>query len=179
MHELGYVEGRNLTLVARFAEGNVDRLASLAQELVHINPDVLFVATTVGTQAAKAATAAIPIVFVGVGDPVGVGLVPNLARPGGNITGITTMTVELTGKRLELLKEMVPTASRIAVLVNPDVPIAATQIRNAEAAARTLGVKLHPVLKVRAASDLESAFEAAARSGASAMLRMVADHVIQ
>ncbi len=173
MLELGYVEGRNLMLVARFAEGKFDRFPSLAQELVRLNPDVLFVATVVGTRAARAATATIPIVFVRVGDPVGVGLVPNLARPGGNITGITNMAVELTGKRLELLKEMVPTASRIAVLVNPDAPIAAMQIRNAQAAARTLGVQLHPVLTVRDAGDLEGAFEAAVRSGASAALRMV------
>lgn len=127
MHKLGYVEGQNLMLVARFAEGKFDRFPSLARELVHLNSDVLFVATSVGTRAAKAATATIPIVFVEVGDPVGVGLVPNLARPGGNITGITDMMVELTGKRLELLKEMVPTASRIAVLVNPDAPIAAAR----------------------------------------------------
>ena len=173
MHKLGYVEGQNLMLVTRFAEGKFDRFPSLAQELVHLNPDVLFVATSVGARAAKAATATIPIVFVEVGDPVGVGLVPNLARPGGNITGITDMMVELTGKRLELLKEMVPTASRIAVLVNPDAPIAAAQIRNAEAAARTLGVQLHPVLTVRDAGTLRGSFEAAVRSGASAALRLV------
>lgn len=173
LHKLGYVEGQHVTLVARFAEGKVDRFPSLARELVHLNPDVLFVATSVGTRAAKAATATIPIVFVEVGDPVGVGLVSNLARPGGNITGITDMMVELTGKRLELLKEMVPAASRIAVLVNPDAPIAAAQIRNAEAAARTLGVQLHPVLTVRDAGTLRGSFEAAVRAGASAALRMV------
>jgi putative ABC transport system substrate-binding protein len=127
----------------------------------------------VGVRAAKAATTTIPIVFVGVGDPVGQGLVPNLARPAGNITGITNMTAELTGKRLELLKEIVPTASRIAVFVNPDAPIALLQIRNAESAARISGVQLHPVLTVRNSTDLESAFEAVVRSGASAVLRMV------
>jgi ABC-type uncharacterized transport system substrate-binding protein len=173
MHKLGYVEGRNLTLVVRLAQGKFDRFPSLAQELVRLNPDVLFVATIVGTRAAKAATATIPIVFVQVADPVGAGLVSTLARPGANITGITNIAVELTGKRLELLKEMVPTASRIAVLVNPDAPIAVIQIRNAEAAARALGVKLQPVLTVRDARDLEGAFEAAVRSGASAALRMV------
>ena len=173
MHKLGYVEGQNLMLVVRFAEGKFDRFPSLAQELVHLNPDVLFVATSVGARAAKSATATIPIVFVEVGDPVGVGLVPNLARPGGNITGITDMMVELTGKRLELLKEMVPTASRIAVLVNPDAPTAAAQIRNANAAARTLRVQLHPVLTVRDAGSLRESFEAAVRSGASAALRMI------
>ncbi|MBM2844103.1 MAG: transporter substrate binding protein [Anaerolineales bacterium] len=173
MHELGYVEGRNLVLEARFAEGNLDRLPSLAQELIRLNPDVLFVATTPGALAAKAATATTPIVFVAVADPVGVGLVPNLARPGGNITGITHIVAELTGKRLELLKEVVPTASRIAILVNPDDPNAPSQMRNADAAARSLRVQLHPVLTVRGAGELEGAFEAAVRSGAAAALRMV------
>jgi putative ABC transport system substrate-binding protein len=127
---------------------------------VPFNPDVIFVATTPGSLAAKGATATIPIVFVAVADPVSVGLVSNLARPGGNITGITHLVAELTGKRLELLKEIVPSASRIAVLVNPDDPNATVQRQNAEAAARTLGIQLHPVLPVRGAGDLERAFEA-------------------
>jgi putative ABC transport system substrate-binding protein len=151
----------------------LDRFPSLAQELVDLKPDVLFVVTTVATRAAQAATATIPIVFIGVGDPVGVGLVPNLARPGRNITGITNIAVELTGKRLELLKEIVPAASRIAVLVNPDAPIAAIQLRDAETAARKLGVHLHPMLTIRNAGNLEGAFETAVRSGAAAALRMV------
>ena len=108
-----------------------------------------------------------------VADPVGNGLVPSLARPSGNITGITHIVAELTGKRLELLKEIVPSASRIAVLVNSDDPNATVQIQNAEAAARTLGVKLQPVLTVRGAGDLKRAFEAISRSGAAAALRMV------
>jgi putative ABC transport system substrate-binding protein len=145
----------------------------LAQELVRLNPDVMFVSTTPGSLAAKAATATIPIVFVAVADPVGNGLVPSLARPSGNITGITHIVAELTGKRLELLKEIVPSASRIAVLVNPDDPNATVQIQNAEAAARTLGVQLQPVLTVRGAGDLQRAFEAISRSGAAAALRMV------
>jgi len=173
LRDLGYVDGKNLAIEYRWAEGKLERLLSLAQELIRLNLDVLFVATTPGSLAAKAATTTIPIVFVAVADPVGVGLVPNLARPGGNITGITHIVAELTGKRLELLKEIVPSASRIAVLVNPDDPNAPFQIRNAEAAARTLSVQLHPVLTVRSASDLERAFEAAARSGAAAALRMV------
>jgi putative ABC transport system substrate-binding protein len=173
LRDLGYVDGKNLAIEYRWAEGKLERLPSLAQELIRLNLDVLFVATTPGSLAAKAATATIPIVFVAVADPVGVGLVPNLARPGGNITGITHIVAELTGKRLELLKEIVPSASRIAVLVNPDDPNAPFQIRNAEAAARTLRIQLDPVLTVRSASDLERAFEAAARSGAAAALRMV------
>lgn len=145
----------------------------LAAELVRLNPDVVFVSTTPGSLAAKAATATIPIVFVAVADPVDAGLVRNLARPGGNVTGITHIVAELTGKRLELLKEIVPSASPIAVLVNPDDPNATVQIQNAEVAARTLGVQLQPVLPLRDAADLERAFEAIARSGAAAALRMV------
>ena len=173
MRELGYVEGRNLVLEPRFADGKFERLPMLAQELVRLTPDVIFVSTTPGSLAAKAATATIPIVFVAVADPVGAGLVPNLARPGGNVTGITHIVAELTGKRLELLKEIVPSASRIAVLVNPDDPNATVQMQNAEAAARTLGVQLQPVLPVRGAGDLEHAFEAISRAGAPAALRMV------
>jgi putative ABC transport system substrate-binding protein len=173
MRDLGYVEGRNLIVESRFAEGKLERLPSLAQELVRLKPDVLLAVTTPGSLAAKAATATIPIVFVAVADPVGVGLVTNLARPGRNITGVTHIVAELTGKRLELLTEIVPTASRIAVIVNPDDPNAPGQIRNAEAAARTLKVQLQPVLNVRGASDLEGAFEAAVRSHAGAVLRMV------
>ena len=173
MRELGYVEGRNLVFEPRFADGKFERLPMLARELAQLNPDVLFVSTTPGSLAAKSATATIPIVFVAVADPVGAGLVPNLARPGGNVTGITHMVAELTGKRLELLKELVPSASRIAVIVNPDDPNATVQIQNAQAAARTLRVQLAPVLPVRGASDLEPAFEAIGRSGAAAALRMV------
>lgn len=173
MRELGYVEGRNLVLESRFADGKLERLPMLAQEMVRLNPDVVFVSTTPGSLAAKAATATIPIVFVAVADPLGAGLIPNLARPGGNVTGITHIVAELTGKRLELLKEIVPSASRIAVLVNPEDPNARAQIQNAEAAARSLGVQLQPILAVRDASDLERAFEAISRSGAAAALRMV------
>ena len=173
MRELGYVEGRNLVLESRFADGHFDRLPGLARELIQLNPDVLFVSTTPGSLAAKAATATVPIVFVAVADPVGAGLVSNVARPGGNVTGITHLVAELTGKRLELLKEIVPFASRIAALVNPDDPNATVQIRNAEAAARSLGVQLQPVVTVRGAGDLEPAFDTIARSGAAAALRMV------
>jgi putative tryptophan/tyrosine transport system substrate-binding protein len=108
-----------------------------------------------------------------VADPVGVGIVQSLARPGGNITGVTNIVAELAGKRLELLKEIVPTASRIAVLVNPDNPNAAPQMRSAEEGARSLRVELGPVLAVRNAGDLEGAFEAAVRARAAGALRMI------
>ena len=173
LQDLGYIEGRDLVLYSRFADGKLDRFSSLAKELVDLNPDVLFVVTTAATRAAQAATATIPIVFIGVGDPVGTGLVPSLARPGGNTTGITNIAVELTGKRLELLKEIVPAASRIAVLVNPDAPIAAMQLRDAKSAAQKLGVQIGPVLSIRNAENLNGAFENAVRSGATAALRLV------
>jgi putative ABC transport system substrate-binding protein len=173
LSELGYVEGRNLVLEVRSAEGKLDRFSSLARELVRLTPDVLMVATIVGAQAARSATTTIPIVFVRVGDPVGAGLVPDLAHPAGNITGITNIMAELTGKRLELLKEMVPTASRVAIFVNPDAPIGPLQIRGAETAAKVLGIQLLPVLAMRGTADLRSAFEGAVGSGASAVLRLV------
>jgi putative tryptophan/tyrosine transport system substrate-binding protein len=173
MQERGYVERRNLVLEARFADGKFEQLPSLARELIAQKPDLLFVSTTPASLAAKAATATVPIVFVGVADPLGVGLVQNLARPGANITGITNIVAELTGKRLALLKEIVPRASRIALLINPDDPNASIQIRSARDAAQTLGIQLDPVLNVRRATDLEPAFAAAVRAGASAALRMV------
>ncbi len=173
MGDLGYREGQNFVLTARYAEGRFDRLPSLAQELLALNPEVLFVATTPGSLAAKAATTTVPIVIAGVADPVGVGIVQTLAKPGGNITGITNIVAELTGKRLALLKQIVPNASKVAVLINPDDPNASIQMRNAVAAARDLAVELQPVLHIRSAGDLESVFDAAAAAGADAGLRMV------
>ncbi|MGE5848522.1 MAG: ABC transporter substrate-binding protein [Candidatus Methylomirabilota bacterium] len=173
MRALGYVEGQNWILDARYAEGKAERLSSLVQEVIHRKPDVLLVSTTPGIVAAKAATSTIPIVMVLVSDPVGTGVVPSLARPGGNITGLTTIVAELAGKRLEILKEIVPTASRIAVLVNPDNPGALPQMQSAEAAARKLGVDLRPVLEVRSPGDLERAFGAAVRARAHGALRMI------
>ena len=173
MRGLGYVEGRNWVLDERYAEGKVERLAPLAQELIHLHPDVLLVATTPGNVAAKAATSTIPIVMVLVADPVGAGIVSSLARPGGNITGVTNIVAELAGKRLEVLKEIVPTASRVAVIVNPDNPNAPPQMRSAEVAARTLGIRLGPVLAVRSPSDLDKAFEAAVHAHADGALRMI------
>jgi putative ABC transport system substrate-binding protein len=171
MRGRGYVEGQQFVLEARFAAGAFERLPALAREIVALNPDLIFVSTTPASLAAKAATMTVPIVFVGVADPVGVGLVPSIPRPGGNVTGITNIVAELTGKRLELLKELLPRVSRVAVMVNPDDPNAAIQLRHAQSAARALGVELRPVVHVRAAADIEPAFEAAVRAGAG--LRMV------
>src|SRR6185436_3018801 len=120
MRELGYVEGQNLVVEHRYADGKFERLPTLAQELLAWNPDALFVSTTPAGLAAKAATSTVPIVIVSVADPQGVGLIADLSRPGGNITGVTNIGAELTGKRLEILKEIVPAASRVAVIINPN-----------------------------------------------------------
>ena len=173
MRVLGHSGDKAFAFEERYAEGKVDRLKALARELVDHQPDVLLVSTTPASLEAKAATSTLPIVIVLVADPVGAGIVQSLARPGGNITGITNIVAELAGKRLELLKQMVPGASRIAVLVNPDSQNAPLQMHHAEAAARTLGVELRPVLHVRSAADLEPAFQAAARARAVAAIRMI------
>lgn len=173
MQKLGYVEGQNFLLDSRFAEGKFERLPSLVQELVSLNPHVLLVSTTPANLAAKATVTTIPIVMVAVADPVGVGLVVSLVRPGGNITGITNIVADLAGKRLEILKEIVPNASRVAVLVNRAIATAPLQIRNADAAARALGIQPQPALEVRDAKDIAGAFEAAVRARARAAIRMV------
>ena len=173
MRALGYVEGQNWVLDERYAGANMERLASLAQTLIQRKPDVLLVSTTPGNVAAKAATSTIPIVMVLVADPVGAGIVPSLAHPGGNITGITNIQAELAAKRLEILKEIVPIATRIAVIVNPDNPNAPPQMRSAEVAARKLGIGLGPVLEMRTPGDLEKAFEGAVRARADGAIRMI------
>jgi putative ABC transport system substrate-binding protein len=172
MRELGYREGRTLAVESRFADDKFELLPALARELIDLRPDLLVVSTTPASLAAKAATATVPLVFVSVADPVGVGLVPNVARPGGNLTGVTHMAAELTGKRLALLKEIVPGAARVGVLVNPDDPNATPQIRHAEVGARSLKIQLD-VFSVRSAGDLERAFDAAVAAGDGALLRMV------
>jgi putative ABC transport system substrate-binding protein len=173
MRALGYIEGQNWVLDERYAGANMERLASLAQTLIQRKPDVLLVSTTPGNVAAKAATSTIPIVMVLVADPVGAGIVPSLAHPGGNITGITNIQAELAAKRLEILKEIVPIAKRIAVIVNPDNPNAPPQMRSAEVAARKLGIVLGPVLEMRTPDDLEKAFEGAVRARADGAIRMI------
>lgn len=173
MRELGHVEGKHYELLQRYSEGKVGRLAALAQELIAQKPDVLLASTTPASLAAKAATRSVPIVAVLVADPVGVGLIQSLARPGGNVTGITNIVAELAGKRLELLKEMIPAAKRVAVLLNPESPNAPLQLRIAEAAARSLHIDLRPILEVRQAADLERAFQAAAQAHVDAAIRMI------
>src|SRR6266498_1513211 len=135
LHELGYVEGKNFVFEYRWGEGNIDRLPVLAAELVRLKVDVIFANSTPPAMAAKGATTTIPIVVAGLSDPVATGLVSSLARPGGNITGITVMNEELSGKRLELLKETSPKVSRVAVLWNSSNPGAALNFKQTQAVA--------------------------------------------
>jgi len=169
MKALGYVEGTSVVYEYRSAEGRLDRLPELAAELAQLPVKIMVVANTPGILAAKKATSAIPIVMVAVGDPVRVGLVSNLARPGGNITGFTNLTGQITAKRLQFLKELLPTATRIGVIGNPGDPNALVQIQDAETAARELKVQLR-VFTVQEAAQLEPAFEAARSWRAQALI---------
>jgi len=171
LRELGWQEGRNLVIEYRSAEGNFERLAALAAELVDLKVPVLVAANTPGTRAAMKATKTIPIIMVAVGDPVATGFVTNLARPDGNVTGVTNIARELTRKRLELLKEMVPAARRNAVIMNPDDPIVPPQVKEVRAASQMLGLDLQFV-EVRKVSDLEPAFAIMLRGQADAVLRL-------
>ena len=173
MAELGYIEETTIVYDRRHAEGHFAHLPDLARELISHSPDALLVATTPAAVAAKAATSFIPIVIVAVADPLGAGLVQSLAHPGGNITGITNITAELAGKRLEIIKEIVPAARRVAVFINPDDPNAPLQMRYAETAARALGIQLQPIADIRDATDIERAFNKALQAGAMAAIRMV------
>jgi putative ABC transport system substrate-binding protein len=169
LREHGYIEEQNLTLEPQYAEGNVERLAGLAAELVRSKVDVIVAGSTPGIIAAKKATKVIPIVMVTTGDPVASGLVASLARPGGNITGPTALGQGLSGKRLEVLKEAVPKISRVAVFSNPTNQDSALSLKGMEAAARALGVQLR-VHEVPDPSEFDKAFEAAIREGAKALM---------
>ena len=169
LREHGYVGEQNLTLELRYAEGKVERFAGLAAELVRSKVDVIVAGSTPGVIAAKNTTGAIPIVMVTTGDPVASGLVASLARPGGNITGVTALGQELSGKRLEVLKEAIPKVSRVAVLSNPTNPDSELSLKGMEAAARALGVQLQ-LQEVRDPTEFEKAFEAITRQGARALM---------
>ncbi|MBI3458378.1 MAG: ABC transporter substrate-binding protein [Candidatus Rokubacteria bacterium] len=170
LRERGWVEGHNLVIEFRWAEGKLDRLPALASELVALKVDLLWASSDPGALAAKHATATIPIVMVGVSDPVAAGLVPSLARPGGNLTGLTwDPGPDVIGKELELLKEAVPAASRVAVLWDPDFPGTAPYWTALRTAASRLGVQLQSV-ETRRAADLDAAFGAILRQGARAVL---------
>ena len=171
MRALGYVEGQNLVMEYRAAEGQYERLPALAAELVRLPVDVLLAAITPAALAARDATTTIPIVMAGVGDPVGSGLVASLARPGGNVTGLTSLQSELIGKELEFLKAVLPTVSRVAVLWNPANQAAVLAMPGAEAAAQRLGVQLHFV-EARGPEALDRAFAAMTQAHAEALLVM-------
>jgi putative ABC transport system substrate-binding protein len=169
LSEIGYVEGRNVTIEFRWAEGQYNKLPALVANLVRRPVSVIAATTVPAVPAAKAATTTIPIVFVAGGDPVQQGLVASLNRPGGNLTGVTTMFVELGPKRLQLLRELVPTATSIAALVNPTGPIAETLSRDLRDAAGALGLRLD-VLHASSERDFDAAFATVAQLRAGALL---------
>jgi putative ABC transport system substrate-binding protein len=171
LRDLGYVEGRNVVIEYRYAEGNVERLPALAAELVALKVDVIVASGTLAALAAKQATSNFPIVFSPAGDPVGSGLVSSLARPGGNVTGLSAFAPELVGKRLELLKQAVPGVNRVAVLWQPGAfgeRVEMDTLKRAEIAARGLGVPLQFV-EARGPADFDRAFSDMTRARAGAL----------
>jgi len=171
LRDLGWIEGKNISIEYRYAEGRGDRLPDLAADLVRLKVDVIVAATTTATLPAKNATRAIPIVMASSGDPVASGLVESLARPGGNITGLSQMAPDLAGKRLELLKEIVPKLSRVAVLWYPQGSTSTLSWKELQLPARELGVQLHS-LEVRSSKDFAKAFEEATKAHAGALAIM-------
>ncbi len=169
LRELGYVEGKNIVIEWRYAEGKADRLPGLAAELVRLKVEVIVTAGPPATRPAKEATSTIPIVMAQDSDPVVNGFVASLARPGGNITGLATLAPEISGKQLELLKEIVPRLSRVAVLGTSIQPGNAQSLREVELAAGALGVKLQ-YLDVLSSKDIETAFRAAGKGRADVVL---------
>jgi putative tryptophan/tyrosine transport system substrate-binding protein len=168
LRDLGYVEGKNIAFEYRYANNKLDRFPALADELVRLKVDVLLTPGTPGALALKNATKTIPIVFADVTDPVAAGLVDSLARPGGNITGFSSIEAVLAGKRLELLKEAVHKISRVAVLWNPRDPSSAQQWKESQLAARELGLQLHS-MEVSSADQFESVFKEANQVRSSAL----------
>ena len=169
LKELGYVEGKNIVIEYRWADGKRERLSDLAAELVTLKVDVIVARNTPATLAAQRATTTIPIVMVGPGDPVRLGLVASLARPGGNITGLSLLATELTGKRLELLKEAFPKIARVAVLWNSGDSAMTLRVKEAETSAQALGVTLQRV-GVQDPNDFERAFSTMSSQAADALL---------
>jgi ABC-type uncharacterized transport system substrate-binding protein len=169
LRELGYVEGKNIVIEYRWAEGKVDRLPGLASELVRLKVDVIVTAGPTAVPPAKEATTTIPIVMTFDTDPVGSGFVASLARPGGNITGLSTLAPEISGKQLELLKEIVPKLSRVAVLGTSTRPGHAQSLREIELAAGAFAMQ-HQFLDIQTPNDIEIAFRAANKAGAEAVL---------
>src|SRR5262245_53793107 len=167
--ELGWIEGKNLVVERRYAENRPERLPELAAELVRLNVEVIVAVGMLGPLAAKQATSTIPIVMTASGDPLGSGLVASLARPGGNVTGMSLMAPDLGGKRLELLKEILPRLARVAVLWNAANPYPAIVFKETQAAGRTLGIEVQS-LEVRGPDDFDSAFETARKQRPDALI---------
>jgi putative ABC transport system substrate-binding protein len=171
LRELGYIEGKNIVMVYRYADGKLDRVPALAAELAQLKVDVIVTAAAAPTRAAREATVTIPIVMTNDNDPVGNGFIASLARPGGNITGMATLSPELSGKRLELLREIVPNLSRVAVMGTSTNPGNAQSLRETELAAGTFGVRLQ-YLDVISSNDIETAFRRASERRAEAVLAL-------
>lgn len=172
MRELGYIEGRTVFFEGRYADGQADRLPRLAAELVALNVDVIVTAASPAVSAAGRATSTIPIVFAAVGDAVAAGHVSSLARPGGNITGLSLLGKELSSKRLELLKELYPRAARLAVLFNPQDHGMAIRVAEAQAAARALGLSVL-LLEIKTPKEFEHAFSTMTKEHPDAILTVV------
>jgi putative ABC transport system substrate-binding protein len=169
-NDLGYVEGKNIHLDHRFPAENPDRFRTLAQELVDEKPDVIIAVTVLGAVELKKVTDTIPVVFVLVADPVGFGFVKSLGQPGGNMTGVSYMAIELSGKRLSLLKEAVPNLSRVALLIDPTDPFRERTIKAHTASAQTLGISLWPV-DISTPDDIEPVFAKIAQDQADGIVR--------
>jgi len=169
LQALGYIEGKNIVIEERYAEGKLDRLPALAAELLRLNVDLIVTVGPAVTRRVKEATNTIPIVMAFDSDPVGSGFVASLARPGGNITGLSSLSPELSGKRLELLKETVPKLSRVAVLGNPGNTATALNFKETEVVARALGLRILS-LEVGGPNDLDSAFATMTKGRADALL---------
>jgi len=169
LQDLGWQEGRNMTLEMRYAGGKFDRLPTQAAELLHANVDLIVTAGTEPIQAARKATTSIPIVMATIGDPVTTGIVTSLSRPGGNITGLSNQATELSTKRLEMLHEILHGLTRVAVLWNPDNASVSLIVKNIEAAARALGTEVES-LRARLPSDIDEGFQRAADVGVKAVL---------
>jgi putative tryptophan/tyrosine transport system substrate-binding protein len=170
-NDLGYVEGKNIHLEHRFPAENPDRYRTLGQELIDAKPDAIVAVTVAGAVALKQLTSTIPIVFVLVPDPIASGLVESLARPGGNATGLSLMAVDLSGKRLELLKEAVPNLSRVALLLDLFSPLKERQIKANQTAAEALGISLWPA-EISAPDEIEPVFSKIAQDRADAVMRV-------
>jgi putative ABC transport system substrate-binding protein len=189
LRDVGWVDGKNLAIEYRYAEGKQERLPELVTDLIQKKVDIIVTTVTQDTLVAQKATSDIPIVMVAVGDPVATGFVRSLARPGGNITGLSQMTPDLSGKRLELLREIAPKVSAVALLFNPDDQLAILDLKEARLSAQKLGIEAHP-LEVRAGVDLEKALRDAATLGVGGLvilpapvlfenLKLIADFAIQ